>query len=466
MGFLLLLIYISSVNGFPDCSSSRDCVDNCAYDANCNENICSYSSYKSEGRFCLNDVELSTCDGNGICFELEPSESDIIIEPPNESDSGPCHTEERHRKPWHMITPAEKKLYTDGYLELHKQGKIEIFTATHADTTVLHQAHGTSAFQPWHRYFIWELESQFRNLGGKYKCFSLPFWDSTHETQIEEGDYYILNSGLGASGVEENNYCVEDGPFASGEYIPSTCQQEEECCLRRKSSPWTQSRFLTPQAMLEYITDFPIYGDDNIDSKERIDGFGKRSEGTPHGRLHTVIGGSGHLGSVPTAVDDPIFFLLHASVDYLWALWQDCYNYDEITEDEITSDIYTGLGLQITDGGVIYGPSGIDDALNFGPLENDITSFIYNYKLQHNGQSLTPRDMHNITRWNVSYEKGQFYYRSKVDELEQLCLNINSQWFYEELNYNIPKTAAEIFSDDTFTFLKYKQVRPHPSDSI
>jgi len=45
-------------------------------------------------------------------------------------------------------------------------------------------------------------------------------------------------------------------------------------------------------------------------------------EGNPHGTAHTSTGGSGWLGSVPTAVRDPIFFLLHCNVDRLWAKWQ------------------------------------------------------------------------------------------------------------------------------------------------
>jgi hypothetical protein len=40
-------------------------------------------------------------------------------------------------------------------------------------------------------------------------------------------------------------------------------------------------------------------------------------EGNPHGFAHTSFGGS--ISSVPTAVKDPLFFLLHANVDRLWA---------------------------------------------------------------------------------------------------------------------------------------------------
>jgi tyrosinase len=45
-------------------------------------------------------------------------------------------------------------------------------------------------------------------------------------------------------------------------------------------------------------------------------------EGNPHGSSHTAAGGGGWVGSVPTAVRDPLFFLLHSNVERLWAKWQ------------------------------------------------------------------------------------------------------------------------------------------------
>lgn len=42
-------------------------------------------------------------------------------------------------------------------------------------------------------------------------------------------------------------------------------------------------------------------------------------EGTPHGAVHVSIGG--WMGSVPTAGQDPIFYLHHCNLDRLWNLW-------------------------------------------------------------------------------------------------------------------------------------------------
>jgi tyrosinase len=43
-------------------------------------------------------------------------------------------------------------------------------------------------------------------------------------------------------------------------------------------------------------------------------------ETNPHGTAHTSF--TGFISSIPTAARDPLFFLLHANVDRLWAKWQ------------------------------------------------------------------------------------------------------------------------------------------------
>jgi hypothetical protein len=46
-------------------------------------------------------------------------------------------------------------------------------------------------------------------------------------------------------------------------------------------------------------------------------------EGTPHNHSHVYLGGnSGDMSFIPTAAQDPFFFLLHTNVDRLWAQWQ------------------------------------------------------------------------------------------------------------------------------------------------
>ena len=48
--------------------------------------------------------------------------------------------------------------------------------------------------------------------------------------------------------------------------------------------------------------------------------FRRVFEGNPHGQAHVSFGG--YISQIGTAARDPLFFLLHANVDRLWAKWQ------------------------------------------------------------------------------------------------------------------------------------------------
>jgi len=53
---------------------------------------------------------------------------------------------------------------------------------------------------------------------------------------------------------------------------------------------------------------------------------GVNSLESPHGTVHVTVGGeNGHMSMVPLAAFDPIFWLHHANVDRLFALWQAIY---------------------------------------------------------------------------------------------------------------------------------------------
>ena len=62
--------------------------------------------------------------------------------------------------------------------------------------------------------------------------------------------------------------------------------------------------------------------------------------------------------------DDPIFYLLHAFVDFTWAVWQDCHDYDLEPFWGYSEEHYVGTH----DATSWTGPSLIDSKLEFGVL--------------------------------------------------------------------------------------------------
>lgn len=72
-----------------------------------------------------------------------------------------------------------------------------------------------------------------------------------------------------------------------------------------------------------------------------LEGTNPRASGIglpgPHGTIHSVIGGD--MSPTSNAPNDPIFYLHHGNVDYLWAKWQDANPQTRLTD-------YTGNTVQ------------------------------------------------------------------------------------------------------------------------
>ena len=230
---------------------------------------------------------------------------------------------------------SEQDLYINGILKLSQNGKLQKFTEQHAEIMANRQAHRTGSFLPWHRYYLWELESHFRTLGPEYECFAIPYWDWTYDIQkyaFNFRNFTILNSGLGGHGDPMDGYCLIDGPFRKGQYFPYECfegrfNDSTDCCLRRNvcGNNETGCWMASISEHMDIINTWSFYGDDNNVSWWNDDGFREALESGPHGTAHLMIGGNGHLGDIGASPDDPIFYLLHSFVDFNWALWQDWY---------------------------------------------------------------------------------------------------------------------------------------------
>ena len=141
--------------------------------------------------------------------------------------------------------------FVTGFQTLRNNGKLSIFCETHQLNTN-HQfmdIHHTAEWLFWHSYFVWEIETQIRNLGDEYKCFSMPYWDVTNDalwqnTQTNSNSFQyfpILDSLLGGDGNIDNNHCVEDELWNIDHYKTEFLCSENEispnCCLKRQENP-------------------------------------------------------------------------------------------------------------------------------------------------------------------------------------------------------------------------------------
>lgn len=140
--------------------------------------------------------------------------------------------------------------------------------------------HGTYFFFSWHRMYLWYFERIVRKLSNDPN-WALPYWNYTNARQRRLPT--VFRSPANASNPL---YVAKRGPgWNSG----------------------TASLNASAVDTTIAFADIPF------------NDFSSSLEGTPHGAVHVSIGGL--MGSVPTAAQDPIFWLHHCNIDRLWNIW-------------------------------------------------------------------------------------------------------------------------------------------------
>lgn len=192
----------------------------------------------------------------------------------------------------------------------------------------IYGVHGVGVFLPWHRYAIWTFENVLRsecNYTG-----AQPYWDWTLDSPASNSS--LLKSpvieSFGGDGSAPTN-CVETGPFTGNESLaigPLESLKRNPRCLTRTidestfnfSSNWDD---VYPPAMsAKSHVQFQAFIDalDFIDPEDRIDSGALISA---HSLGHAVIGGD--LQDVYSSPNDPLFWVHHTLLDYIWAKWQE-----------------------------------------------------------------------------------------------------------------------------------------------
>jgi tyrosinase len=202
----------------------------------------------------------------------------------------------RIRKNAIALSAAERDRYLAalGTLNARGQGAYRDFRDMHTDKTTA-EMHGNVGFLPWHRAYVLDLERALQAIDA---TVAAPYWRF-------------------------------DQP------APSLFARD----FMGESDPNNRVLFNPGHALEHWRTDnnsgitrglrFPLNGPANVISEARTIALGgqagiyaqfRNMEINPHGNAHVSF--DGPINFVPTAVKDPLFFLLHANVDRLWAKWQ------------------------------------------------------------------------------------------------------------------------------------------------
>jgi tyrosinase len=200
----------------------------------------------------------------------------------------------RIRKNANKLTSGERDRFVAAFATFNDRG-----TGRFADFRNMHtnagspEAHGAPGFLPWHRAYLLDLERELQAID---PSVALPYWRFDQPAPL-----LFTREFLGVSDV-----------IGSVQFSPTNPLQF-----------WKTDG-------VQGINRRPFFntstGRANVISEAQTLALGNQyalfqeMEFDPHGLAHTSFGGS--ISSIPTAAKDPLFFLLHANVDRLWAKWQ------------------------------------------------------------------------------------------------------------------------------------------------
>ena len=151
----------------------------------------------------------------------------------------------------------------------------------------------TPRFLPWHRLYLYYFERTLRKYSGS-DAFALPYWD-----------YFDYP----ADGAPGGNLWLPPLVTDGGSTVANTFYDE----LR---TLWLNDRRTSISPASASAKDaFALH---------RFVEFSNELEGLPHGNMHCATGNgctAPHIGWVPVAGNDPLFYMHHANIDRLWQCW-------------------------------------------------------------------------------------------------------------------------------------------------
>lgn len=191
----------------------------------------------------------------------------------------------------HDLREALTEMYALPGTDAHSFEKI---AGLHGSPSPTYCIHGYPGFLTWHRAYLDAYEEALRCINSD---ITLPFWDwsSSPTTGVP--------AACRDATYENRNGDTVDNPLFAGP-LPSSLGGG--FTSRRADIDTTSFDDIATSAQ-------------SASSQSSFSGFQSAING-PHGSVHVRV--SGNMGTVATAGFDPIFYLHHANVDRLWAIWQ------------------------------------------------------------------------------------------------------------------------------------------------
>lgn len=206
-----------------------------------------------------------------------------------------------------LLRQAFTAVYRISFEQINDERGYQYWAGIHGLPTPMYcqNAHGTPYFLPWHRAYLYFFERALRD---QVPDASLPWWDwvtPPHQA-----------GALPAAYVDQQDSNGQDNSLFSAAVNPAALEQGKASgldmaaqTLREPGQPGIHP-LPTPSDVQAALAQ-PDY-----------DGFRNAVEQL-HNNVHIWVGGrDGHMGQIPFAAYDPIFWAHHVMIDRLWRIWQ------------------------------------------------------------------------------------------------------------------------------------------------
>jgi len=201
----------------------------------------------------------------------------------------------------------------DDYVEVHRNATNSIINQVTTQPALNQKswAHGGPAFLPWHREFILQFENDLAMIDSGV---TLPYWDWTDANPLANP---LTANFLGGNGAGPDQI-VADGPFTGDKWKLNVKEDPGDSNALQRDFGADGTAPALPTAGLENaVLNVATY--DASPWRGVANTFRWQCETALHNLTQRFIGGTMDSMASP---NDPVFFLHHANIDRLYAVWQ------------------------------------------------------------------------------------------------------------------------------------------------
>jgi len=195
-------------------------------------------------------------------------------------------------------------------------------------------AHRCPAFFPWHRELLYQLELELQKAAND-PTLGIPYWDWSVDQSKTAAPW--TDDFMGGDG---NDGAVNSGPFAGSQNWEITLSEDgldhlvrgfglaEDTNTKQLEAPNLPTPAEVSSCLQVMVYDHAPWNDDAqlVSFRNQVEGWyvppGSATSVGMHNLVHLWVGGNNGTMLPSTSPNDPIFFLHHANVDRLWAVWQ------------------------------------------------------------------------------------------------------------------------------------------------